>query len=414
MPFFPILLIMYPLILDSTILSINTADRTAERLSLNEEIIDYVPDTALYVLTEHNLYKINPRHLKIMDHIPLPVRFNYFKVDQEDIALISSNEIVVLKTKNLNYKMGIGVDYADYQPLLIQHNIIYLKVDTEKRSIIKKFDLRTGHLIKKLVTSRIQQWRYDTLNQRFIFLDINNRIMIINRNLKKEKTIKLKFDTNGFIPLRYGLLLFHPQAVSTVDKNGLLIDFQPLPAQMEHKDLIFYNKDIIINLDSLTIRIKRRFENRFQITDLYHLNHPGYAIGINKDNKFFFLRNDTSAFLPLSIREIALAQAAYPEPKADSLWYIQIGAFSILNYAQHLRQKFLEQGIPVFIDSSGLYRVKLGGFRKKEDAVAFIETTHIQGWIVLDKILGSKSNIDFNINKKKEIIEKGGKDEGGH
>ncbi len=420
MPAILCILCLNALIIDSAVYSIDIKNRTAQQLPINEDIIDHCLTDYLYILTRRYLYKLNPENLNLLDRIPLPSRFNYLKVDRENIALISSNEIVTLQPANLSYKMGIGISYGDYHPILLRSGIIYLMVDTDKKSIIKKFDLRTGRLIKSLRISKVIQYLCDTINQKFITLDINNNLSIIDYNLRRKKIIRLKFGINGFVQLNYGYLLLNPKVLLSVNQNGRLIDFQPLFMEgYRFKNFFIYNKKELLYIDTLTLRVKSKIENRIYIKNLYPLNQVGYAVAEDREHNLYLLRNDSLSFLPLSTREIALIRINYPEPKTDSLWYIQLGAFRTPDYAQKMLEDYLSHGLPVFIDSSDLYRLKLGGFEQKRDAVAFIENSNIEGWFTPGKRPTRTEDIEFTINNQKYylkngIIKKGGNNEKSH
>jgi hypothetical protein len=71
-----------------------------------------------------------------------------------------------------------------------------------------------------------------------------------------------------------------------------------------------------------------------------------------------------------------------PVAGPDSLWYFQVGAFSRRENAIKLFEDHRARSRPVFIDSLGVYRVKIGGFSDKAVGFEIVQGLDLAGWFV--------------------------------
>lgn len=142
-------------------------------------------------------------------------------------------------------------------------------------------------------------------------------------------------------------------------------------------------------LDLYTVRPKAYKSTHKTFTRLYDLNDSQEAFGLLLDeNSVPYLFNtetlSISAITPISM----VAQAPPPQPRTadrDSLWYFQLGAYSSYDNALDAYVTFRSNSIPVLIDTSDLFRIKLGGFHDKETAMSALELTDLAGWFILQE-----------------------------
>ena len=53
------------------------------------------------------------------------------------------------------------------------------------------------------------------------------------------------------------------------------------------------------------------------------------------------------------------------------------------------------ENLPVLIDTSDLYRIKLGGFQNKETAMNALEQTGLTGWFILQEKIEQRGAATF-------------------
>ncbi|MCK4756016.1 hypothetical protein KAS56_03690, partial [candidate division WOR-3 bacterium] len=230
------ILICRPIIIDSIIYTVDVHKMELKEQILTGSVIDYSMDDYLYVLTNRYLYKIDHKHLAINDRIPLPQRFNYLTTNNENIILITTDEIVIIDKTNLAFKRGIGVERGDYRPIipsqqlniLEENHVIHLITDTETKTIIKILDLNNGSLLKKVCVNRILSYEYDSKNKTLTTFDIDNRLIVYDIYLNKKRVLNLEFDVKWFSKYENGFIIYNKYGVFFVNSSGELIDFQAI------------------------------------------------------------------------------------------------------------------------------------------------------------------------------------------
>lgn len=390
---------------------------------LKEEIIDYAIEDFLYVLTTRNIYSIDTTSFRIIDQTPLPQKFNYITIGQDDIFLISPSEIIILNKRNLSFKNGIGIEPGDYQPmippaLLPNMNLIYLINTDEKRSIIRVIDYKKGRKVKNGSFFGIKKFYYIPEERIFVILT-NSGIYLLDLNLKMSKKIKFNFPAEDFFIYKGNFVITNKQGIFCIDKDGKVIDFQPVlfDTPLQNQQFYFFNPEYLISIDPLTFRIKRIIKNEEKVNKIYPVDDE-CSLGINKKGDLFLL--DKYGRITRLIREEygELKPSELRETHGDSLFYLQFGAFSDINLAKNFSDSIKSMGFPVFIDSSmnDLYRIKLGGFMEKKLAQEIVERINLPCWLVFHKKFDCLPDTIFNFcqeiyHLKNGIIKKGVNDE---
>lgn len=381
-----------------------------QKLELSEDIIDYSFDDFLYVLTKRYLWKIDSQFLVIIDRIPLPEKFNYLSVGEQDIFLITTEEIIVLDKSHFSFKSGIGIEPGDYKPIFLPGNggLIYLIADTEKKSILKILDLKNGRLVKRLTVPRVLSYEYHKKSKTLITLDINNQINSYDFGLKRKGQIKLKFNSESFRRQDSGYIVYSQQGVFRVDDKGTVIDFQPLQIDRNSffiKDLFLTEQKIVL-LDLLTVRIRWFYADNKEIIKLVRLDDL-YNIALNARNELYLIDTDSLQVKPLAIKKVSPQEIVSSLSNSDSLWYLQLGAFSSYENASTVYADLKQAGLPVFVDSVDLYRIKLGGFVDKASACEINQRLGIGGWLVFQEKIERKETGEFFIAEEKYLIKDG-------
>jgi len=403
------------IILDSLLFTVNPDIAIVSEISFPEPIIDYVCDDFLYLYTSNDLYKIDPVELTLVDKTPLPLRFNHLLLKGQEIILIATDEIIILDRNNLAFKSGIGLEPGDYRPVIEDQsfasspatNNIYLVSDAGQRSYLKAIDLWSGRLIRRVVLDRLKSLIYDAKTQSFIGLDVKNNLLVFDAELKRIRKINLAVEAIDCSTHPDGLLVHSDQCIILMNTNGEIIEFQPIPMACVYASSILLNDDAIIGLDNITLRPNDWMNNRRKIVRLYPCAYPDQAVGIDTGKNFYLLDQGPLAVMPVKKNIIQLREKPRVVATSDSLWYLQLSAFSDPINAQHVSKELREQGLPVFIDSTDLYRVKFGGFVDKFAALSIIEEMDIVGWFVYQPRVPSSRFEEFYVGTERYIIERG-------
>lgn len=400
---------------NNEIYKIDTDNFSFNSLTLKEEIIDYKMHDLLYVLTNRNIYSIDTINLRILDRTPLPQKFNYLSIGKDEIFLVGNTEIIILSKVNLAFKKGIGIDPGDYEPIvesiqLPHKNLIYLITHSEKKSIIKIIDCLKGRKIKNSSFVRIKKLYYLPVKKEFVALTQSD-LLFLDLNLKIKNSIKTKFFGEDFFFYQNGYIITNPQAIYLMDSNGKIIDLQPLvlTCPLLNRNFFFWNNDFIILIDSLTLRIKYLSRNTENIYAVFPLD-DGQRLCINKNNGLLIMENRTSSIVNLTKKEYTPIEiTAKQKISQDSLFYLQFGAFSNKQYAQHFCDSMRKIGLPVFIEvgTDNFYRIKLGGFMEKNLAQEIMEYLDILGWLVFQKKIDFNYDTLFTFNHNDYFIQKG-------
>ncbi len=199
------------------------------------------------------------------------------------------------------------------------------------------------------------------------------------------------------------------EGIFLLNSNGKVIDFQPL-ALDEHcctDKYLFVVKNGIVHVDSLTLRIKKRNQINKKLIKLFHVDSMNNVIALDNDDNFYVLEDGFSWLRPMEKREAVLKEIEVPVSSVDSLWYFQVGAFVNQQHAIALYDSLRQSNIPVFIDSSDLYRVKFGGFKDKMNAMNLITEIRLHGWFVFQQKMRLGKREEFYVGAQKYILEEG-------
>jgi hypothetical protein len=403
------------IILDSLLFTVNPDINIVSEISFPEPIIDYVCDDFLYLYTSNDLYKIDPLEPALVDKTPLPLRFNHLLLKDHEIILIATNEIIILDRDNLAFKSGIGLQPADYRPAIEDqtfasssaNNNVYLVSDAGQRSYLTVINLRSGRLIKQLTTAHLKSLIYDAKTQSFIGLDVQNNLLVFDVEMNLIRKTNLAVDANDCTTHADGLLIRADQCVILMNTRGEIIEFQPIPIVSDHSRSLFLNDDAIISLDKTTLRPNDWMINRHKIARLYPCAYSERAVGIDIRRNFYLLAQNPLSVAPMKKSRVQLAEKPWVAATSDSLWYLQLGAFSDPINAQHASKELREQGLPVFIDSTDLYRVKFGGFIDKFAALSIVKELNIVGWFVYQPRVPRTLLDEFYVGTERYIIENG-------
>ena len=403
------------IVTDSSLYTVDIEQSMAAEIDFQEPIIDYITDNFLYLSTEHYLYKIDPSTSVLIDKTPLPMRFNYLLLKDQEILLIATDEIIILDRTNLAFKSGIGIEYGDHRPVLknqtlqpaINKNHIYLMTDAGQKSTIRIIDLRSGRLIKKKSVDRIKGLEYDPVARTFYALNTKNNIVLYDRTMTKKHTITLPVRANSFAKHSAGYLLFSDQGIFLVNPNGKIIDFQTLPGRHDRRGALLWSRDGIFNLDTTVLRPSDWLENDHNIDKFIPLAGMHHQVGFDNKNNTYLMNLRPLAARPMEKYRTHLTAASPVITRADSLWYLQLGAFSSSDNAFTSYNLLRDNGIPVFVDSTDLYRIKFGGFTDKFVALNIIERLDLDGWFTFEYTVPSTNSEEFYVGTEKYVIQDG-------
>jgi len=400
---------------ENKILNIDIDNLSVQESILKEEIIDYIIDEHLYALTEKNIFAIDTAKLQIIDRTPLPQRFNYITSTRDEIAIISASEIIILNKKNLAFRNGIGIEPGDYQPMvppakLAQKDLLYIISKNDQRSIIKIIDLKKSRTIKTKNFTEIKSFYYLPQEKIFIILT-SSGIHYLGIDLKIKTSIKFDFPGEDFFFYRDYYIITNSQAICKIDKNGKIIDFQPvlLNKPANNSNFVFYNQDFIIFIEPFTMRIKNFLKNEKQIYKMYGLDYDQH-ICLDRNGEIFIMETEEGMFKNLLKKEYEISPPVIKESIfRDSLFYLQFGAFSEMNRAQIFCDSVKKMGLPAFIDSTreGLYRIKLGGFSEKELAQELMEKFSLPSWLMYNKKIDYIMDTIFNFQGQNYELKNG-------
>ena len=409
------LLLCSAIVLDSSFLVVDVAAQSVSEIEMNEQIIDHVGDDYLYLVTSSNLYKIDPSGPALIDKTLLPMRFNHLMLKRNDIILVATNEVIVLDRKNLAFKTGVGLEIGDHRPVVKDQSFatmpgnayIYLVSDAGEKSIIRIIDLRSGRLIRKMRTDRVRSFHYDAINRTFAALDAKNCIQIYDINMNRQHRIRLNVPANSISIHADGFIVHNDQGILLLDMNGKVIDFQPTPPIFSHCGLLLLSRVAIVGFDSTTLRPEGWLVNNQNIVELYHSAGSYHEIGVDPKNNHYFIDHKPMSITPLILKTSTLERTAPRPTTSDSLWYLQLGAFSNSLNALVEHEAFRQRGLPVFIDSADLYRVKLGGFSDKNSGLDIAEHMNLQGWFVYEGKLPNEQRTVFYVGAERYLIQDG-------
>lgn len=409
------LLFCKSIVTDSYLYTVDIDHAVLSEIDFGEPIIDYVTDDFLYISTDHYLYKIDPSESVLIDKTPLPMRFNYLILKNREILLIATDEIIILDRANLAFKSGIGIEQGDHRPVVKNQTFIpvsgtshiYLMTDAGERTIIRILDIQSGRLIRKKSVDRILTLEYDPSSKIFVSLDVRNNIVTYDMAVTKKARISLPVRANSFTKHSAGFLLYSDRGIFLVSPDGKLIDFQAFPAAHDHQGSLLWSTEAIVNLDTIVLRPSDWLENNDKITHLPPLINQSHSIGFDNAQNTYLMSLQPLATLPLEKHRAHLRRVSPIVATADSLWYMQLGAFSSPANALLSHDKLRQDGIPVFVDSTDLYRVKFGGFEDKLAALNIIERLSLDGWFIYEHKMSYIRSEEFYVGPDKYVIQDG-------
>lgn len=423
MPYCGILVLLFslhsPFAAESTIYAADIANFTIREQRLHSSIIDYCLDEFLYVLTKRYLYKIDPDDLRITDRTLLPQTYTSLCTNATKVLLISAGEIVILSKSHLAYESGIGITYGDLYPLISpqgrtiapDETSLYVLVDEGSESLLKIIDLNTGNVRKARKTEKILEYRYNVLAHTLTALDAQQRLVTYDLSLNKTNSTRLPMAVEWFLSNNTGFYVGTHAGLYMLAQDGSLIDVQPLMAltAQSYEDFIFINDQNMVYLDSLTLRPREVVPNSRHITHFFSVDHPLYVIGMDDAERFYFIHLPTLDIHPrVTYESIALDISPVTVPVTrDSLWYMQLGAFSNKTNAFNLYVELRARKIPAFIDSAEVYRVKLGGFFDKQVGIYVADHLNLNGWFSLQPKVENSEHTDFIIELEHLILKDG-------
>ena len=376
--------------LDSTLFLPDAARAAVRAVDLRAPIIDCVEDDFLYVATDDYLYKIDRKQAAMIDRTPLPLRFNYLALHRADVVLVSSNEIVVLDRDNLSFRSGIGIERGDHQPVVKDQSRIgnpgarhlYLQSDEGSKTVLRVIDIAQGTVVRRAAIERARQTIYDGVTKTLAVLDTKNDISVFDLTLKRRKRIDLGIQARTFYPHRDGFSVVSDEGAFLVSRNGAMIDCQPMPLPLAQAGNISLTRSAIVSLDTVAFRPSTWIENRYGICKLLSTGGSGREIVADAEGRLYLIDLDEHSVTPLEKQRWRPEQAAAPPVSPDSLWYVQLGAFTEKANAIHMHEEMRRNGVPVLLDSTDLYRVRFGGFSDKITALDLVERMHLEGWLV--------------------------------
>lgn len=402
-------------VVDSTLYHVDIEHETVDEINFPETITDYVTADFTYVVTPKCLYKIDPARVQIIDRTPLPLRFNHILLRGAEIILLSTDEIIVLDRTNLAFKSGIGIERGDHRPLIQNqtfagidgHAGIILLSDDGLRSTLSKVDLESGRTIARLTLNNIKDIVYHPQDRMFIGLEEGSNLVIFDLLMNMRNRLHLHFKAIVLARRNEDLYIVSDHGVFLMTKDGTLIDFQPLPGVRSICGSAIVTDAAIFWLDALTFRVCGWRQNSDRITQLLHDTGSDRLIGIDPDGGMYLIENTPGRSRKLRNYRRELAHVVTSSPRADSLWYLQLGAFSDPANALLLYEEFRNNGIPVFIDTADLYRIKFGGFTDKPAALDIVEAMKLDGWFVFQPRKYRDESAIFYVGVEKFIINEG-------
>ncbi len=402
-------------VVDSTLYSLDIEHKIVGEINFPRPIIDYVTADFTYIITDDCLYKIDPAGARIIDRTPLPLRFNYALLRDKEIILISTDEIIALDRTNLTFKSGIGIERGDHRPIIKDQTFIgirgqpsiFLLSDAGTRNTVRRVDLESGKTVARATVKRMKDIIYDPGGLSFIGLEIGQDLAIFDLSMKMQKRKHLNFEAKALASRNGDLCIVSDQGIFLMTREAELIDFQPLPRVRSVCGSTLLTDDAIFWLDSLTFRVGGWLQNRYNITQLLPDASSDYPVGVNTHGEMYLIEISQGRVSKLRNYRQELTQILPSSPRTDSLWYLQLGAFSDPANAMQLYEEFRDQRIPVFVDTADLYRIKFGGFTDKPIALDILEAMKLDGWLVFEpKRYSDKSEI-FYVGVEKFVINEG-------
>jgi hypothetical protein len=186
-----------------------------------------------------------------------------------------------------------------------------------------------------------------------------------------------------------------------------LIDFQPVPDSSLQDNSLFVSKKEISVLDTVAFRINNWSRNRYHITRLLPLGNANQHIGFDAQYNACLINETPLSVVPLTKSKIHLRVTSPPVATTDSSWYLQLGAFRDRTNALQSYEKLRRDGVPVFVDSNDLYRIKFGGFTDKFAALNITEQMDLEGWFIYERTVPGTHLEQFHVGTERYLIREG-------
>ncbi len=371
--------------------------------------IDHVVDDQLYVLSRRRLTKIDINTLETTDHLPLPYQFNHMLATRSHIAIIASNEIVLVERKNLSYAASIGLENGDYKPLIknyrglsLPENLIFLSRDQGNKSVLLSIDTQSGEIKRKTTVTRIMASYYSKADRLFYFYNADKQILIYDHDLKKKSARNTTITARVINPEPEGFIVADNGHFAILNHDGEILDFQPVPlsSRTSFNILGLVHEGRIVLIDASTMRPVNTSPDAGWL-DIISINDPDYCLLLDTLKMFYLasIPELETRLLPFEKPFVSVTELpAAIEPL--SWWYVQLGAFASRDNADAAQRLYRDRGLPAMIEETELFRVKIGGFPEKEDALHFIAAAGINGWLVFQPGIKNGEEIVFSLNSE--------------
>jgi hypothetical protein len=403
------------IVLDSSFLTLDVANTHITEVELGEQIIDHVYDDHLFVSTAKNLYKIALSGTVLIDKTPLPMRFNHLMLKDDEIILIATDEVIVLDRNNLAFRSGVGLERGDHRPIVKNQSFailptkdyIYLASDAGEQSFIRIIDLHSGRLVRKVRTDRVKSFDYDAKSRSFIALDVKNNILTFDLYMNRKHKIQPQVTARAVAMHPDGFLVRCDQGILLITAGGAVIDFQPIPYTLNQAGFLVLSQEAIIGFDNTALRPNGWLMNQQNIVQIYPCANSDYDLAVDPQDNIYLVRQEPLHITPLARNKVQLRRVATSRVVSDSCWYLQLAAFSDPVNAQHAYEELLRKGLPAFIDSADLYRIKFGGFPDKFTGIQIAEKMDLSGWFVYEHRSVRKQFGAFSAGTERYIIQEG-------
>ncbi|HIE06175.1 MAG TPA: SPOR domain-containing protein [bacterium (Candidatus Stahlbacteria)] len=340
---------------------------TIDSIPLNMRVVDYQTDKDLYLLTEHEIIKLDTT-LTIKALTPLPSR--YFQISRgKRLILISTDELLILDKDSLTTRDAIALPKGDYRIIGQSDGKIYLlnkKIDTQG---IETYSILKGRRIGSHTFYNLKGvWQGD----RDFLIAEGKELNLYSKNLKKLRKIK-DFSNSDKI------FIYRDRLISIDGDTLRLYDFQG-------------NKIRDLQLSRFEFQSGGDFLVGFKDKEVIIFSHPDYEpnrLRISKEIKEVYADDDLylkiDNYYRLDWVNRKLIRLRTPVPVvtvSDSGYYLQVGAFTNPEYAKDLLNQLSARGIPAHSFDG---KIRIGPFASRQDGIDFAKTTRLSNfWVVRD------------------------------
>lgn len=386
---------------DSSLFFFKSGARQYDEVLFKENIVDLALGQYLYLLTDRNLYKIEAGTREIIDQSNLPYHASALRLlasrsgKDSLLILLTSDELSLIEPGRLSYLKGVGIPPGDREILFTQtEGFIYLNLRGLNHSLIEIYGLVNGKRMRGLKLDLIKRGVLNALKG-FIYLqDMTGSITKISVNLRSYKKIFslsdstaqfLLYGSSLVVSSRTGLHVVDISTDKVTESRPIRID-EALPIDGDRLFAFSFPDSInrlgqanLIDLETMTSL--RTFEVSESLKPLFAIDTAD--IVLEKDGQFVNLAAATGEFFELKPVLATLTSKRRVVRQADSCFYIQLGAFTRRDRAFALVEDLSHKGIPALCDSSSdLFKIRIGGFIDREDAILCSITYPGKNWLV--------------------------------